>query len=191
MARSSRKAYSPSLSKEDEDILIVNARQDPLAFTELYNAYVVPVYRYLYSRTGNRDDAEDLTAQVFLAALEGLPGYRHNGHFAAWLFTIAHNKAMDHYRCQRREAPISLARQQPGPGPDLLDSMIQSEGLENLMRHIRRMNEQEQELLQLRFVACLGFREIALILYKNEAAIKKQYYRLLARLESQMEEKRE
>ena len=86
----------------DDAVLVRAARHDLAAFAALYRRYVTPIYRYLYSRVGNAADAEDLTAQTFVAALEGLPGYRERGNFAAWLFTIAHNKAADHHRQQHQ-----------------------------------------------------------------------------------------
>lgn len=77
------------------------ARHEARAFAAIYRRYVDNVYRYGYSRVGSQADAEDLTAQVFLDALQGLNGYRERGTFSAWLFTIAHCRIVDHYRRRR------------------------------------------------------------------------------------------
>jgi len=83
---------------QDEVALVRAAQTDAEAFAVLYDRYVQRLYHYCHHRTNNARDAEDLTAQTFLAALEGFPRYRQDGHFAAWLFAIARNKVMDYYR---------------------------------------------------------------------------------------------
>ena len=90
-------------SQLDDATLAKEARRDAEAFTTLYRRYVTPLYRYLYHRLGNAKDAEDLTAQVFTDALEGLSSYRECGRFSSWLFTIAHRRLVDLYRQQPNE----------------------------------------------------------------------------------------
>src|ERR1035437_6717703 len=91
----------------DDPALIEQARRDPEAFAALYRRYLTPVYRYLYSRLGSVHDAEDITTQVFIDALEGLSAnhYRAGGCFSAWLFTIARHRLVDFYR-QRPTVPL-------------------------------------------------------------------------------------
>ena len=79
---------------DDDRDLIVNAKHDPRAFEELYRRHVQAVYKYFYNRTWNQNEAEDLTEQTFIAALEGIQQYRENGLFLAWLFSIARRKAV-------------------------------------------------------------------------------------------------
>ena len=98
------------LDKTDENSLILAAKHDAQAFTGLYQRYVQRVFGYFYNRTNSVVEAEDLTAKTFLAALEGLPKYKHNGYFAAWLFALARHKVMDHYRENRRIEPIEKCR---------------------------------------------------------------------------------
>jgi RNA polymerase sigma-70 factor (ECF subfamily) len=90
---------------QEEAGLVAAAKRDPRAFEQLYRLYVQPIFRYIYSRIGSLPEAEDATAQTFLAALEAFDHYHHDGHFAAWLFAIAHWKAADHFRSQQRQAP--------------------------------------------------------------------------------------
>jgi len=173
---------------DDISRLIEDARQDPLAFARLYDHFSKPVYRYLYSRVGNQADAEDLTAQTFLIPLEKGPRYRERGNFKAWLFTIAHNKAMDHFRKRRPEVLLETAEMQAGQ-KDPLTNVIQSEQIVQLSTLIRGLDQKEQELLRLRYVADLSFAEIAALLDKREDAVKKSLYRLQARLQGQLEVK--
>jgi RNA polymerase sigma-70 factor (ECF subfamily) len=179
------------LSQDEEASLVKAAQQDPAAFAQLYRRYIRPIYRYLYSRSGQASDAEDLTAQVFLEAIEGLARYRPNGPFAAWLFTIARRRAIDHLR---RGNPITALSEQAepiDPAVDPLTKIIQGEEIQLLHKQIAGLKDGDQELLRLRFAAGLSFNEIARILKRSEAAVKMNLYRTLHRLESQMEKNHE
>ncbi len=170
---------------EDESTLVSAAQRDPAEFTGLYDRYVQPVYRYLYSRVGNTVEAEDLTTQTFLAALEALPHYHHRGHFSAWLFTIARNKVRDHYRLAAPDVPLDESR--PDRAEDLLTQAIHSAEIDQLTRLVDKLNQDEQELIRLRCAAGLSFAEIGASLGRKEDTVKKAFYRLAARLHSQME----
>lgn len=175
-----------ALPPDDETALIATARHDVAAFALLYRRYVTPIYRYLFSRTGNEADAQDLTAQVFLEALEGLPRYRDRGNFAAWLFTIARRRAIDQYR---RRAPLPLDDASDfGDAPDLgdcsdpLSRVIQHETLDRLKDLIVQLDDDQRDLLRLRFAAGLTFGQIGIILGRSEAAVKMAVHRLLDQL---------
>ncbi len=171
---------------QDIPALVQHAKADPLAFGRLYDHYVQPIYRYLYSRVGTRHDAEDLTSQTFLAALEHLPRYRERGQFAAWLFRIARSKLMDHLRASRHEAGLE-PEEESATESDALVQVLHSEEVRCLRSLIRNLNAEEQDLIRLRYVAELNFAEIGELLGKREGAVKQTLYRLLARLKSQME----
>ncbi|MBI9044101.1 MAG: RNA polymerase sigma factor [Anaerolineaceae bacterium] len=176
--------------EETDAALIDAARLEPAAFGQLYDRHVQSIYRYLLSRLGNRSEAEDITSQTFLAALEQLNKYQHKGHFPAWLFSIARNKLVDHYRNQQKQIPLD----QEHPAKmvsDQVNESIQSDKIDLLRKEIDKLSESEMELLRLRFVAQLRFREIASILGRKEDTVKKTLYRLLARIKSQLEEKNE
>lgn len=182
--------HQASISQVDEGQAIAAAQRDPSAFDALYRTHVQSIYRYLYSRTGNQQDAEELTAQTFLAALERLPGYRHRGYFSAWLFAIARNKLTDHFRRRPPQTGIEDAAPIALDG-NLAEELIQREGAEILARLISALPDGERELLRLRFVAELSFAEMAELLHKNSDAVKKSLYRLLARLQAQIEVRHE
>lgn len=170
----------------DELQLIRAARRDPAAFGELYLLYVEPVYRYLYSKLGSVPEAEDLTAQTFMAAFENFHHFRQDDRFAPWLFTIARNKAMDYFRRANPVAELDPDGDIPAPG-DVLAQVIQSEQARALARQIRLLDEDEQELLRLRYLADMTYAEIARVLKRGEQAVKKKIYRLLTTLRSQLE----
>jgi RNA polymerase sigma factor (sigma-70 family) len=151
-------------------------------FTRLYRQYVTPIYSYVYSRVGNRADAEDLTGVVFTEALEGLARYEEQGKEAAWLFTIAHRRIVDHYRSRRDELPLDAALDSPldNPGPEA--AVAQGERLAKLARLVAALDDDKRELLQLRFVAGLSYAEIGAVVGSSEGAVKIAIYRLLDQL---------
>lgn len=182
-------AQSSARTDTREDaVLVETARRNPTAFADLYRRYVTPVYRYLYSRVGNAADAEDLTAQTFIAALEGLSGYRERGSFAAWLFTIAHHKAADHHRQQHPHLPLDEALDSPGDGENPLTCMMQAEALQRLATLVAGLEEGKQELLRLRFAAGLTYGQMATVLGSSEGAVKMAVHRLVNQLAVEWEE---
>jgi RNA polymerase sigma factor (sigma-70 family) len=178
---------SKTMETSDEE-LIKDFYRSPTAFRAIYHKYLNPIYRYLNLKVGNVAEAEDLTSQVFLAALEGLPRYQDRGHFAAWLFSLARRKAADYYRQNARFT--DLDEETPSPvaaEADPLGQVIEDEDLQNLRRLVARLPEEERELLRLRFAARLSFDEMATVLNRKTSAAKMALYRLLERLEIQME----
>jgi RNA polymerase sigma-70 factor, ECF subfamily len=181
MANPSVASANPDFN-DDEDAILAACQADPAAFSQLYQRYLGRVYRYLFFRVGERAVAEDLTSQAFLAALESLPRYRHQGNFAAWLFAIARRKAADYFRQSRGQASLeALQDSLPGEG-DPLPQVIAGEQMKSLGLAVSNLAEDEQELLRLRFAAELSFAEIGMLLKRSPAAVKMQLYRLLDRL---------
>jgi RNA polymerase sigma-70 factor (ECF subfamily) len=180
-------AKSKTLEKHELTHLIRAAKEnDPLALERLYDSFAESIYRYLYSRVGNQADADDLTAQTFLTVLETLPRYLERGRFKAWLFTIAHNKAMDHFRKARSDVGLESANYLGG-STDMLADVIKTEEIQQLSTLIQGLEEHEQELLRLRYVAGLSFPEMAFVLGRGQSAVKKSVYRLQIRLQALLE----
>lgn len=169
-----------ALQADDDSTLIETARHDAAAFALLYRRYVTPIYRYLFSRTGNEADAQDLTAQVFLEVLEGLHRYHDRGNFAAWLFTIARRRAIDHYR-GRSSLPLDDTPDPRGDN-DPLSHVIEHEALDRLTGLIAQLDDNQRDLLRLRFAAGLTFGQIGIMLGRSEAAVKMAVHRLLDQL---------
>jgi RNA polymerase sigma-70 factor (ECF subfamily) len=172
---------------KDESALVRAAQTDAQAFGALYDRYIQRVYRYCYYRTNSPPDAEDLTAEIFLAVLEALPRYRQDGHFAAWLFSIARKKVADFHR-RTAHTHVSLDESVLPPiHADMAIDVETSQRSECLLKLIQALAEEERELIRLRYVAELSFAEIAKALQRNEEAVKKSLYRLTARLKQELE----
>jgi RNA polymerase sigma factor (sigma-70 family) len=169
------------------DADLVKAAQPSLTgFKTLYLKWLSPVYRYFYFRVGNVKDAEDLTSQVFLKIYEELPRYTDRGQFSAWLFSIARHKAADFYRIH--PLTVSLETEDPADQAiDLLAQAVRTDEIQRLRHLIRSLPEDEQELIRLRFVAELGYREMAGVLHRKEDTVRKSISRLLDRLQNQLE----
>jgi RNA polymerase sigma-70 factor (ECF subfamily) len=176
----------------DSDLtdLVAQAQKNPALFAPIYDRYIRPVYRYLYSCGLSTPEADDLAAQTFLSVLEALPRYRHKGYFSAWLFSIARNKVMDLFRKNKHEIAFGITSE-GAEHPDLLGNLIQQQDIQRLVGLIRALDGDGQELIRLRYAAELSFSEMAVLLGKNEEAVKKALYRLVAHLQRQMEVERE
>jgi RNA polymerase sigma-70 factor (ECF subfamily) len=176
----------PDERPQVDDLTVQKAvNGDGLALAQIYGVYARDVYRYLYSKVGNTPDAEDLTAQTFMAVLESLPRYRHRGQFSAWIFQIARNKAMDHFRRSKHdplEIPLDIAH-----SDGTLEHIIKSQAYEQLASLLQTLADDERELIRLRYVAQLSFVEIAGLMGRKEDAVRKSLTRLLERLSAQME----
>lgn len=169
----------------DDEVLVRAARHDRETFDRLYRRYVDQVYRYCYSRVGHRADAEDLTAQTFLAALQGLPDYDGRGSFAAWLFGIARHKCADHHR-RAYANPGEPLEAVPGlPDPDVADPERRahlSGVLDCVRRALDALTPDRREALRLRFWGGLKHQEIAAVMGRSEDAAKMLVWRAVADL---------
>jgi RNA polymerase sigma-70 factor (ECF subfamily) len=181
-----------TLTKEAPAFMVNKAekasRAEAVNFTELYHRNATPVFYYLCSRVRNVADAEDLTSQTFVTALENLSKLRDPLKFRPWVFTIARNKALDFFRKTQRRPTADYDEEldeAKAVGANL--SQTDQDRLRDLERLISRLSPLEQEYLRFRIVADLPFAEIASILSEPETRIKKKYYRLLERLQAQVE----
>lgn len=153
------------------------------AYGALYELHSGLVYRYLYYRLGDRQDAEDLTTDVFLKAWQSLPRFRFQGvPFSAYLLRIARNAAIDFVR--KRRPPISLEQtNEPSDGrPDLLDRLVQKQEEYAMNMAIRALNEDHQTILTLRFVEGKSVEAAAAIMGRSSGAVRVLQHRALQAL---------
>src|SRR5712691_13169582 len=161
------------------------------ALEELYLIHFDRIYSYLHVTVGNRHDAEDLTTQTFLKMLESIGKFRWGpAPFSAWLFRIAHNLAMDHFRASRRWQP---EEEVPEPEPDESTSAeagaFDSIGRKSMLELIEDLSPEQQQVLTLKFVFNFSNAEAATILGKTEGAIKSLQHRALVSLQKQLEKR--
>lgn len=167
--------------------LVRRAQQNPDQFARLYDHYVQRVYRFLLARTTNPTEAEDLTSQTFLTAVERIREYRPDGHFSAWLFRIAFNKQIDLFRKNQRHKDVELDENLSFQDGDILNHIIHKERQSILRQKIAEIPEKERELIQLRLVARMSFAEMGAYLHQSSESVKKKYYRLIQKLRAEME----
>jgi RNA polymerase sigma-70 factor (ECF subfamily) len=171
--------------------LVERAQQgDRAALEELYLIHFDRIYSYLHVTVGNRHDAEDLTTQTFLKMLESIGKFRWQAApFSAWLFRIAHNLSMDHFRARRRWQPEEEVPEVPGdeePSAEL--QAMQSIGRQSMLELIEDLSPEQQQVLTLKFVFNFQNADVATILGKTEGAIKSLQHRALVSLQKQVTE---
>jgi RNA polymerase sigma-70 factor (ECF subfamily) len=165
------------MTPEQEHDIIRRAREDPQAFVHLYDHYFSRVHAYIHYRVAEPDDAEDAIADVFLRALRQFRRFRWRGEgsFAAWLFRIAHNRVVDHYR-RRRHLPLPLSSHDAlgqanhhAPSPE--QAVVQAEAFQQVRALVATLSPRRQEIITLRFFGGLRNREIARILGLDERTV--------------------
>ena len=179
----------PMEELEESDILAKASKGDRDAFGFLYERYVDRIYNYIYYRTGNIHDAEDITARVFYRALHHIHRYTDRGvPFSAWLYRIAHNLVANWHRDRSRKQEISLTEVPTitfkGKAPE--QSLMQSEERDNLLRLIRNLTPDRQNLIILKFIDHLSNAEIGQIIGRSEGAVKSLYHRTLLSLRDEI-----
>jgi RNA polymerase sigma-70 factor (ECF subfamily) len=177
--------------EEQERLLVERAQSDPLAFSVLYDLYADRVYNYIYQRTGNHGDAEDLTARTFLRAFVHLQGYQFRGiPFSAWLYRIAHNAMANWHRDSHRHQMVSLdivadhGRDEERP-EDVAEAREERKAL---LEAMRLLPAERQQLLILKFSDELTNAQIGQIMERTEGAIKSLYHRTLLELRRELRE---
>ena len=178
----------PDPNSEDA-ALVARAKRDPEAFGLLYERHVKRIYNYVYYRTGNEHDAEDLTARVFHRAILHLDEYTERGvPFTAWLYRIAHNLVANWHRDQGRRKVLSLddvvLHDLQTEAPEVMTE--NKEEQEALLQAIRRLPDERQQLLILKFVDRLSNADIGAVMKRSEGAVKSLYHRTLLSLRDEL-----
>jgi RNA polymerase sigma-70 factor (ECF subfamily) len=173
----------------EEKLLLLASQGDRDAFGLLYERYVDRIFNYVYYRTGNLHDAEDLTARVFQRAMNHIHNYTDRGvPFSAWLYRIAHNLVANWHRdrSRKQEIPLEDLPILPSKGDHPEKNLVRSQEQEALLKLIRRLPAERQNLLILKFVENLSNAEIGAIMGRSEGAIKSLYHRTLLALRDQL-----
>lgn len=169
----------PSVSSSgDYSAIVLAATQGSIeAFEYLYNQHAEQIYRYVYYRVSNQDDAEDLVAQVFVQAWSNITNYKSNGSpFVAWLYTIAHNLVVNYYKKSERQAKMQMpledwvADVQGTHDPEReFSNKLRNEALR---RAILQLGSEQQQVIYFRYVEDWSHQQIASLMGKTEAAVR-------------------
>jgi RNA polymerase sigma-70 factor (ECF subfamily) len=178
------------LEISDADALARAAQGDSEAFGILYDRYIGRIYNYIYYRTGNPHDAEDLTSRVFTQAMKHISKYEDRGlPFSAWLYRIAHNLVANFHRDNSRRQIVGLDESYRLPSKQELpeSKVVRTEEEEFLLEMVSVLPEDRQQLLILKFVDHLSNAEIGEIMGRTEGAIKSLYHRTLLSLREEVQ----
>ena len=156
----------------------------------LYTRHLDAICRYVYFRVADEPLAEDLTEEVFVKAWTALPRYKQQGHrFTSWLYRIARNLIVDHYRKQSTHTPVADAPMETiadeGPSPEVL--VADQQDYAALAGAIQRLGSDEQQVIILRFVEGLSHKEVGEVIGKSEGASRVIQHRALEALAGLME----
>ncbi|MEK6222978.1 MAG: sigma-70 family RNA polymerase sigma factor [Chloroflexota bacterium] len=177
------------LDLTDEEALALAAKGDSEAFGVLYDRYIDRIYNYIFYRTGNQHDAEDLTSKVFIRAMKHISNYTDRGvPLSAWLYRIAHNLVANWHRDNSRKQDVALDEGMwINSDAELPESILmRSEKDQGILLLVQSLPEDRQSLLVLKFVEHLSNAEIGQIMDKTEGAIKSLYHRTLLSLREEL-----
>jgi len=188
-SRSDKKSRMP-LANERQLVLQAQAGNAD-AFGQLYDAYMERIYRFVYFRVEDPQTAEDITSQVFLKAWSNLNRFRFaRTPYLAWLYTIAHNAVIDHYRTRKVTAALEdVQLSQPDYAEKVESEIDLSVEMKSIKSAIRTLTDDQQQVLTLKFIEGLSNTEIARHLGKREGAIRALQMRGLQALAKQLEGK--
>lgn len=176
-----------TVSQELERETVDRARAgDQQALADLYDWYMPRVYRYAVARLGNIAEAEDLTEEVFLKMLGAIGNFRwKSAPFSSWIFRIAHNQVVTHFRrsAQRAPATSDIPEDMVDGRHDLASAVEERMTLEEVRRATEELPEAQREVIALRFVVGLSIQETAEALGKREGNIKALQHKAVARLQ--------
>jgi RNA polymerase sigma-70 factor, ECF subfamily len=176
-----------AIGAAEEALVLAAARGDREAFASLYEAHMPRVYRYLYARLGSSSDAEDVTAEVFIKAMRGLPSYQAKGApFAAWLLRIAHNEMVNHVKKRARRGEVQLEGHDL-PSRDPAEIAINSAAAGEVRQAMESLTNLQREVVTLRFASELSVAETAEAMGRSIQAVKFLQHSALRALQRAMQ----
>ncbi|MEE9199231.1 MAG: sigma-70 family RNA polymerase sigma factor [Dehalococcoidia bacterium] len=167
---------------QSEERIVRSAQAgDDRAFEQIYEEYFDKVYRYIAVRVGNQPDAEDLTEDVFVKALQSIGSFQWRGiSIAAWLFRIAHNTVVDHLRRVSKRQTMPIEESVPCSGPTPHERATINLAMERLRHALSQLTQAQQQVLSMRLAGGLSIAETARVLGKTEGAVKASQHSALA-----------
>lgn len=175
-----------------DDVLVRRAIEgDAEAFGDLYERYLMAIYRHIFFKIGDELQAEDLTEMVFLKVWEALPRFDIGRiSFRSWLYVVAKNTVVDHYRTRKAHLPLEQAEPLPDTQASVEQQVMSAERLRELQGAISQLAPDHREILVLRFVDGLSHEESAEIMQRSVGAVRVLQHRALKALHSLLEHDR-
>ena len=169
---------------QNEESLVKRAQQrDQVALTQLYEENFDRIYRYIVIKIGDRTEAEDMTQQVFLNAIQSISSYKSQGMpFSSWLYRIAHNQVVDHLRKKSRRILVPLDETLPSNEDDPKHTAEQKIEIEEVVAASKELTAAQQEVISLRFGGELSIAEVAQAMGRSEGAVKALQHSAIAAL---------
>ncbi len=178
---------SQNVAHADAELISRAQAGENEAFGELYERYVALIYRYVLARVDAESDAEDITEVVFLRTFKALHRYIERGRpFSAFLYQVARNALVDHYRQQRKTESIEAAEKLPSLAPDPDESLIAKERAVVLRRALAELPADYQEVIRLRIMLALPTTIVGEWLGRSEGAVRVLLHRALKTLRRQL-----
>ena len=176
---------------EREQELIARAQAGDIeCFAQLYDHYIPKIYRFVFVKTSHKQEAEDLTHEVFLSAWQNLGRYEHKGFpFSSWLYQVARNKIIDYYRVRKSHASVEEAdadAEWAKVENTLAQDLDNSLRVEHIKKLFRILSPDQQDVILMRFVEDLSYGEIAHAMGKSEGAVRLIQHRAIQELRKQL-----
>ena len=179
-------SLSFEIMDDAENALVKSAiAGDSSAFGSLYDRYHPMIYRFIAVKVGRREDAEDLTHQVFLAAWQNISRYQDMGHpFSSWLYRIARNQVIDHYRAKKSDVSLDEMDYENILDPVSLHlDLPRKMEIEKTLKAVQQLSQDHQDVILMRFVEDLSVRETAKAMRRSEGAVKLLQHRAIKELQ--------
>jgi RNA polymerase sigma-70 factor (ECF subfamily) len=169
---------------EGEENVILEAQSgSEAAFAKLYDHYIQAIYRFIFMKVMHREEAEDLTHEVFVKAWVNLPRYQARGFpFSSWLYQIARNRVIDHYRLAKNHLPIEAVDAEVTVEDESDLTIDRNLNLEEVRAVLKYLTHDQQDVILMKFMEDLPHREIAEALGKSEGAVRLIQHRAIREL---------
>jgi RNA polymerase sigma-70 factor, ECF subfamily len=170
----------------NENKLVKKARKgDSQAFGKLYDKYIDKIYRFIFFKVNNSSEAEDITQQVFLKSWQNIKNYKpkKGAQFSSWLYRIARNSVIDHYRTSKNHTDIeSIKEDEFIETPEFEEKIDRFEKINKVKKSLYILTEDEKDVVIMKFVEEFSNKEIGKVLDKNQGTIRVIQYRALKKL---------
>jgi RNA polymerase sigma-70 factor, ECF subfamily len=169
---------------DSQALLFARAKQgEQAAFGEIYNLFFKKIYRFIYYRVGHKEIAEDLAEEVFLKAFGKISSVNESGALEGWLYQIARNLVIDHYRQKKLTVPLEDIENTLEYETNVIDIVNLEQQQKVFLKLLKELAPEQQVVIKLKFLEDLENSEIAELLHKNEGAIRVIQHRAIIKLQ--------